>query len=376
MKRENSPQQLSKEILGLFGAVALISVFFHLFMNTLANALILNYMDKNALEFSIYQLEDMRLWIQSISIIFSVILFVVLFLYLIGERIAYIAEIIKGIDALGRHDWDYQILIQGNNELTELAERVNLLSKEEQILEEKERKMQEEKESLIRALSHDIRTPLTAILSYSEFMQNKTELKTEEMREYMTLMQQKAQQMKVLTDRLLEGGSRQPEYIENGRFLMEQLAYEWEAELENEFDCQIILENCPSFSGEFDIQELRRIFDNLASNIRKYADTDCPVTLCMCEAQKFYQENRNIFSSKMKNASIFEKKEDVYLCMVQSNSCKKLELPVESRKIGITSIEKIVAQYGGWVEVIKENQNFSILITLNIVENTFSDKNS
>ena len=97
----NNRQQLSKEILGLFGAVALMAIFFHFFMNTMANALISNYIYENALNFSAYQMADMELWIQSISMVFSVLLFVVLFLYLIGERIAYITEIIKGIEALG-----------------------------------------------------------------------------------------------------------------------------------------------------------------------------------------------------------------------------------------------------------------------------------
>ena len=354
----NNRQQLSKEILGLFGAVALMAIFFHFFMNTMANALISNYIYENDLNFSAYQMADMELWIQSISMVFSVLLFVVLFLYLIGERIAYITEIIKGIEALGRHDWTYEIPIQGNNELTELAERVNLLSKEEEALEEKEQKMQAEKESLIRALSHDIRTPLTSILSYSEFMQGKAEVSSNEMQEYMSLMSQKASQIKVLTDRLLEGGSRQLEYIENGRFLMEQLVYEWEAELENEFMIELDFENCPSFSGEFDVQELRRIFDNLASNVRKYADASMPVKMRLCKSMEFSKEKSET------SISMETERENEHICIFQSNTCKKLEVPVESTKIGITSIERIVGQYGGGVEIICKEDDFSIKIIL------------
>lgn len=269
----------------------------------------------------------------------GVILFIVLFLFLVGERLAYISEIVKGIDALGRHEWDYAIPLQGNNELTELATRVNQLSKEEQAFQEKEKQMQEEKIRLIRSLSHDIRTPLTSMMSYSELMKQKVDLTTEEVKNYMELIEQKSQQIKVLTDRLLDGGSRRLEFIENGRFMMEQLVDEWVSELEEDYECEIHLEQCPSFSGEFDIEELRRIFDNLSSNIRKYAKETEPVRL-----------------------EIMEKKGRV--CIQQSNLCKTLSRPVESMKIGIDNIRKIAGHYSGMVEVCREGEVFLIQISL------------
>lgn len=339
MNKKDSQQQLSKEILGLFAATALIAVFFHLFMSSTANAMILAYIEESTMEISVYEIADIKLGIQSISICFSAVLFVILFLFLIGERLAYITEIIKGIEALGRHEWQYEIPLQGNNELTELAERVNAFSKEEQAFQEKEQQLQEEKAGLIRALSHDIRTPLTSILSYSEYMKNKAVLEQNEMIEYITLMEQKAQQIKVLTDRLLDGGSRQLEFIENGRFFMEQLLYEWEAELENDFTCQMDCSACPDFSGEFDVQELRRILDNLSSNIRKYADAGKPISMRVME-------------------------KDGHVCLCQSNYCKRLEIPVESTRIGIESMRKIAAHYGGNVEVFRNEEVFSIQITL------------
>ena len=90
---------------------------------------------------------------------------------------------------------------------------------------------------------------------------------------------EKGQQIKALTDRLLDSGSRDLETIEDGKLLMEQLAGEWEEILENTFPCIVDTKNCPAFYGSFDIQELRRIFDNLASNVEKYADREQPVEL-------------------------------------------------------------------------------------------------
>ncbi|MBQ8518682.1 MAG: HAMP domain-containing histidine kinase [Agathobacter sp.] len=332
-------KRLSREILGVFAKTFLLSAVSFWILNEVANIIVLNYVEAELLVITEYQLIDLQYGILGISFVSAIILFIVLFLFLVGERLAYIREIEKGIDALGRHEWSYKIPLQGKNELTELAELINFFAKEEQAFQEKEKQMQEEKEALVRGLSHDIRTPLTSILSYSEYIKGKDNLSEREISEYIELMEQKAQQIKVLTDRLLDGGTRQLETIENGVFFMQQLVDEWEAELESEFECQIDLSNCPDFAGEFDVQELRRIFDNLASNIKKYADKDAPVVLRVAE----------------KGGRV---------CIAQSNTCKQIKVPVESTKIGIDSIRKIAAHYGGAVEISQTEEKFSIEISL------------
>lgn len=331
--------RLSKEILKIFGITFLIALLGFWILNEVANRIVLNYVESEVLQITEYQLIDIQYWILGLSFFSGILLFVILFLYLTAERLAYIGEIVKGIDALARHEWNHEIPLRGENELTDLAEAINVFAKEEQEFQEKEKQMQEEKASLIRSLSHDIRTPLTSMMAYSEFMKQKNTLTTDEMKTYMELVEQKSQQIKVLTDRLLDGGNRTLEKIDNGRLLIEQLVDEWVCELEDEYDCQVKLEQCPNFSGEFDIQELRRIFDNLASNIRKYADERFPI--------HFSVEER-----------------DERVCLRQSNVIKELKQPVESTKIGITSIQKIAASYGGEVKVRQTEQEFSISIIL------------
>ena len=331
--------KLSRTILGIFLASFLIAIVSLYVLNDMANRLLLKCVEANVLVLSEYQFIDWQYAILGISMITSVLLFVFLFLFWVGERMAYIGEIVKGIDALERHEWSYEIPLQGENELTELAIRVNVLSKEEQVFQEKEKQLQEEKNGLIRSLSHDIRTPLTSILAYSEFMKQKKYLSQEEIQTYMELVEQKSRQIKVLTDRLLDGGNRQLELIENGAFLMEQLVEEWSMELEDDFLLEIDMMQCPQFSGKVDIQELRRIFDNLASNIRKYAQPSETVILRILEKEG-------------------------YVCIFQSNTCKILSKPVESNGIGVESIHKIAANYGGSVEVTQTEEQFSIFISL------------
>lgn len=60
--------------------------------------------------------------------------------------------------------------------------RKKLLSETERRLRHRETALRAEKEQLIRDLSHDIRTPLTAMLSYSDYWGQKETLEQEEMR--------------------------------------------------------------------------------------------------------------------------------------------------------------------------------------------------
>ena len=143
-----------------------------------------------------------------------------------------------------------------------------------------------------------------------------------------------------MTDRLLNGG-RALEKIENGKFLMEQLVFEWEMMLEDEFICNIDMTECPEFAREFDIQELRRVFDNLASNVKKYADAKYPVELTVSKKEEF-------------------------LVIHQTNRLRKEITEVESNGIGLESIRKIVGHYKGDMHIEQSTEFFRITLQISL----------
>lgn len=333
-------KKLTHEILGLFGATAVISVFFYGFLNMTAMSIVEAYILEENLILNESQEWMMDSWIPSLSFVIAALLFIFMFLFLMGQRLNYIRVLISGIEALRTHRMDYEIPIEWNNELTELAESINYLARTEKELQVKENLLREEREGFIRAISHDIRTPLTVIKGYSEYMQNKETISEEEIRLYADLIEQKAKRLKDMTDRLLDGG-RMLEKIEDGRFLMEQLVSEWEMMLEDKFRCEIDFSKCPSFSGEFDIQELRRVFDNLASNVKKYADPEKEVLL------KIFKTDHN-------------------LVIEQQNSIRAESGLVESNGIGIESIRQIIEKYHGTINVEQSSEFFRITLQISL----------
>ena len=201
---------------------------------------------------------DVDRWIFGVSAGLSCGSFACLFLVLLSDRIAYIRKITDGIDTLHDPENSVSIPLEGNNELTALAQAINKMSEARHQLRQKEQALAEEKEQLVRSLSHDIRTPLTSILAYSELLAQQAE---GAQKAQLTTIRSKAEQIRDLTAVLLDGTRRNLEEFDDGKLLMEQVAAEFEEELENAFSVHIDFEHCPAFSARLDVQELRRQCD-------------------------------------------------------------------------------------------------------------------
>ena len=332
-------RKLSHEILGLIGIAAGISLILFLLLRFLASGLIEEYIFNHDIPMTEFDWIAVEHRIFTVSTVLSCIFFSTVFLFLLKDRIAYIRKITAGIDRLHDPAAGVSIPLEGNNELTALAQAINEMSQARQQLRQKEQALAEEKEQLIRALSHDIRTPLTSILAYSDYLAGQEAVTPEEQRSHMLLIRKKAEQIRDLTAILLDSSRRDPEQFEDGRLLMEQIAAEFEEELEEQYSVMTDFGNCPAFSARLDLRELRRIFDNLASNIRKYADPGGPVTLAVA----------------FDNGT---------LLIRQTNAILPQKAQAESYQIGLNSIRRIAQHYGGRVVVEETPTAFSICITL------------
>lgn len=338
-ERPRKRHKLAHEILGLVCLCFALSLLLYLFITTVGGVLIEEYCFQNDIIMDEFDWYDVDNTLRGVGFAISAIFFTVMFFALFGERLAYVRKITAAVDILRDGNYGKQVELRGNNELTELAEAVNYLSESEQKLREKEKRLYEEREELIRTLSHDIRTPLTSIMSYTELLDKKGTLTVDEQKEYLFLVSKKTEQIKKLTDILLDGGYREPEYFEDARLLFEQLADEFEGELEADFSQVTVFSYVGGFSGNFDVGELRRVFDNLISNVKKYAEPSAPVELTIS-------------------------KKDEGIVIRQSNRIAKDRQQSESYKMGLYSIRRIAQNYGGTVEVYDENGKYEIIITL------------
>lgn len=339
--KSNKRRKLSGEILGLLAVTLVLALILLQFLGIVARAMIDSFLFMRDIVLTEAQYAQLDDWVFHLSLLVSVAFFIILFLFLLGERLSYIREVLAGIDALRSGQEDYVVPLEGSNELTQLAEAVNYLSRTQREVKEQERGLNEEKEQFIRALSHDIRTPLTSIMAYSELLTGANTVDSQEQTRYLELIQHKAGQIKDMTDILLDGSKCNPEYFEDARLLIEQLTAEFEEMLEDGFSIEASLD-CPAFPGTFDVQELRRIFDNLVSNVQKYADPDRPVKISISL-------------------------EGVQLLIRQENAVRERIAPADGYQIGLRSIQRIAQNYAGQVDVQKDDAAFAITITLSVI---------
>lgn len=344
-KAASRTRKLSLEILEYLFLSAVTGLFTFLFLYTMASSIGETYLTDNGIVLTDAQNAVFHMWLRSICGIGSILIFIVLFLFMLGQRLSYLLTITRGIDQLRESRMDFDIALEGNDDLTRLAESINYLAASQREIDRREKQLKEERDAWVRSLSHDIRTPLTSMLSYSELILDRDEISDAEARSYAELIYGKSLQIRQLTSQLMDRRIENRETISDIRFLMEQLAGEWEEILEERFPCSADLSKCESFPGSVDVHALRRIMDNLTSNTEKYAAPSAPVHLLIRtegHTVTIIQENGKPEDAALRTA------------------------PPESHRIGIENIRQIAVLYDGDVDVEDRDAFFRIAIRLQI----------
>ena len=156
------------------------------------------------------------------------------------------------------------------------GENLNNLRQGIQHAVEEQMKSERMKTELITNVSHDIKTPLTSIVSYVDLLK-KEPMPNDQAREYLNVLDRQAARLKKLTEDLVEASKAstgsltvhfQPTDV---NVLLSQSAGEYQEKLAAR-DLSLVLtpaEEAPWISA--DGQLLWRVFENLLSNAQKYA---------------------------------------------------------------------------------------------------------
>ena len=257
----------------------------------------------------------------------------------------------RQVRQVSRGDLGMQITPQTSDEIGQLALDVDAMRLS--IID----KLQREEEAwkansqLITAISHDVRTPLTALLGYLEIVSDES-LSPAERSAYLEICKNNALRLKGLTDELfgffLVFGKPQPdqkpEEFDAG-MLLEQVLLEHEMDLVQR-GFQVESGSDPiTGSLQVDLGHFRRIFDNLFSNVRKYADPGCPVTItCHCDREEL----------------------TVTIC----NRIRQDANRVESNRIGLQTCHKLVAAMGGEFNQSRTKETFTVEVLLPVYNDT------
>ena len=218
------------------------------------------------------------------SIVIAAVSFFLVMLPYVFRTIRRITHLNDEMEVLTGGDLSYSIEARGKDELADLARSIEAmrLSVLEQMTQENEAVLANSR--LITSLSHDLRTPLTRLMGYLEIMRRMSPDEPEQLRRYLDAALENAMQMKTLSDEMFSNFRVRPSQEDdcgfetlNGALLFGQLISELCAELQDAG----FTADAPEQSGEYSVYvrvfDLRRIFNNIFSNIKKYADPAKPV---------------------------------------------------------------------------------------------------
>lgn len=162
---------------------------------------------------------------------------------------------------------------------SEINVQLRLLRKERHRYQQGDQELKE----AVTNISHDLRTPLTAICGYLDLLDR--EEKSETVQRYLSQIENRTEALKNLTEELFRYSvvSSSPELklekLEVVRALEESLLSFYGVMQEKGIQPQISLPDEPVYR-ELDKDALNRIFSNIISNVLKYSDGDFSVTMC------------------------------------------------------------------------------------------------
>ncbi|MCL6660137.1 sensor histidine kinase [Paenibacillus amylolyticus] len=201
----------------------------------------------------------------------------VLFFFLFSRKVMRVLdEITAGIQEVAKGELSHRIEVKTSDEFGVVAASINQMAEQLQLSLQEERNAVAAKNDLITGISHDLRTPLTSILGFLEYIEKDRYQDEIEMRYYVSIAYEKSLTLRKLIDDLFEytrvSGGSLPLFLQAlnlNSFLM-QLAEEFTPMLEDAGMTYKIIGGQEPLWIQAAPGELVRAYENLFSNAIRY----------------------------------------------------------------------------------------------------------
>ena len=209
-------------------------------------------------------------------VLLGILLFSLIFLLLQRKMARDIETIARAVKQISEGDLSTRLELDGEGELTDIAENLNRMEEDIQELIDKERTSEQSKTDLITNVAHDLRTPLTSILGYLELLRKNQKLSPEMQQKYLDIAYNKSVRLQKLIEELfgftklsygkINMNVAKVDIVE----LLAQLLEESYPNFEKNGLSYDFVSNRKSQIIEADGDLLARLFDNLIGNAIKY----------------------------------------------------------------------------------------------------------
>ncbi|MCH7320353.1 HAMP domain-containing histidine kinase [Solibacillus sp. MA9] len=294
--------------------------------------------------------------------LFYMFLFVVFFipaLYIFLHRIGYLNRIMKHTDDMAHGRLTDNLMVKGKSPLAKHAENLNGLREGVRTSLNEQAKSERLKTELITNVSHDLRTPLTSIITYTDLLKN-PDITAEERQKYIEILDAKSGRLKTLIEDLFEVSKMASGNIEisKQRIDLVQLLQQAVGEHEEEFatsnlDLRVAISEQPIYAY-VDGQKWWRVIDNLIVNARKYS----------LEGTRVYvnlKVNNGNAELTVKNVAKYELNEDAGE-LVERFKRADTSRHTEGSGLGLAIAQSIVDLHGGQLDISVDGDLFKVTV--------------
>ena len=291
----------------------------------------------------------MSIWFY-FSIIFLIVIFILIIKIFVIKKS--IRDIEKEFNFIIESDTNSLITNFSNDtDIKNLSRTINKNLRKIRKLEIEYNQGNQELKKSITNISHDLRTPLTAIRGYLELLDNKN--LTEKQKEYLKYIEIKAKDLTNLTEQLFDFSKSLDSFNELNKsdvclnnLLEEVICSFYDLFTKNNIIPDIYITN-KKIIKNVDLNMIKRIFENIISNAIKYSEDNFKITLDDSGIVHFSNKTSNV------NLIDLEKIFDRYYTVENGK---------KSTGIGLSIAKQLVELNGGEIDASYDNNELDIAL--------------
>lgn len=282
-------------------------------------------------------------------------------LYLFITRTAYLNRIFIATEAMAEGRLHTPIDIQGKSPLATHAKNLNNLREGVRVSMMEQAKSERLKTELITNVSHDLRTPLTSIITYTDLLKNE-QLSSEDRAKYVDILDRKSQRLKTLIEDLFEVSKMASgnltlykQQVDLTQLLQQTLAEHAEEIAASGLDFRTKLPEAPLYAA-VDGQRWWRVLDNLIVNALKYS---LPGTRVYITLQEVGNEAQFIVKNITKY-EIGENTDELFERFKRGDTSRH----TDGSGLGLAIAQSIIDLHGGSMKIDVDGDLFKVTASI------------
>ncbi|UNL87360.1 HAMP domain-containing histidine kinase [Priestia koreensis] len=280
-------------------------------------------------------------------------------LFIVFHRIRYLNKLMIATNQIATGTLNDPVEVKGNSIFAKQATMLNQMKEGIHVSKKEQAKSERLKTELITNVSHDLRTPLTSIITYTDLLKN-PDLTEEDRHHYVEVLDRKSQRLKTLIEDLFEVSKMasgnlelQKQRIDLTKLLQQALAEHQEQMEKASLSLKVTTPTEPLLAY-VDGQKWWRVLDNLIVNASKYALEGTRVYVSL-------KKVGDVAEFVVKNVAKYELNEDAAE-LVERFKRADASRNTEGSGLGLAIAQSIVDLHGGKMNIEIDGDLFKVIV--------------